>query len=348
MDNKKLEEIIAKNNIPRYRLAQIQKAIFSEGVDSFLKISNIPLDLRNLLNTQLKILPFEIQTILISKDKRAIKALLLLEDKNLIETVLISPKPNLWSVCVSSQVGCSLGCLFCATGKNGFKRDLSADEITSQVLFWSQYIKNNLKFKNENLKLDSIVFMGMGEPFLNWENVRESISELTDPKLMGFGNRSISVSTAGIPDKIESFFDEFPQANLAISLHFANNQRRSQFMKVNRLYDLNKLKEVLQKYLIKNKRKIFIEYILMDKINDTRQDALLLAKFLKEIGNIKLLHVNLIRYNSIGFGLNPSSRETTQKFKNTLEKEKISVTIRKSLGDDISGACGQLAGKTPK
>lgn len=362
MDNKKLKDFILKNKIPTYRLEQIQKAIFLEAQPSFLNISNLPLELRKTLEKEVAILPFEIKTVLVSKDNRAIKALLTLNDGNLIETVLISPKPGVWSACISSQAGCALGCLFCATGRGGFKRNLTVDEITSQVLFWRQYIKSNLKPKDENLsagplrhsfneasrqglKFENIVYMGMGEPFLNWKNVKESISELIDPKLFGFRNRSISVSTAGIVDKIEDFSNTFPQANLAISLHFADNSKRNDFMKVNKLHDLNKLKEALKKYLTKNNRRIFIEYILMDKVNDSRADALKLAKFLKEINADKMLHVNLIRYNSIGFGLNPSSPDTTQKFKDTLKKEGITVTIRKSLGSDISGACGQLAGK---
>lgn len=341
MNNRQLENFISENNIPKYRLNQIQKAIFLEAQSSFLNISNIPLDLRNILEKEIAILPFKIKTVLVSRDNRAIKALLTLEDGNLIESVLISPKPGVWSACISSQVGCALGCLFCATGKGGFKRNLTVDEITSQVLFWRQYLKNN----NVLGDFSNIVYMGMGEPFLNWENVKESILELIDPKLFGFRNRSVSVSTAGVVDKIEDFANSFPQANLAISLHFANNAKRSEFMKVNKLHDLNKLKKALQNYLAKSNRRVFIEYILMDGVNDSREDAIKLARFLNEINSDKMLHVNLIRYNSIGFGLNPSSPIITQKFKDALKKEGITVTIRKSLGSDISGACGQLAGK---
>lgn len=342
MNLEKLKKIIEGDNIPQYRIKQINKAIFIDGTTSFLEISNLPLDLRNLLEKEIKILPFKIKTVLISNDKRAIKALLSLEDGNLIETVLISPKPDVWSACISSQVGCSLGCLFCATGKEGFKRNLTVEEITGQILFWRQYIKNN--FKNENLKFENIVYMGMGEPFLNWENVKSSIQDLTNPELFAFRNRGISVSTAGIVDKLEDFSTSFPQANLAVSLHFADDTKRNHFMKVNQINNLEKIKLALKKYLARTNRRIFIEYILMDKVNDTKIDALKLAKFLKEISTKKLVHVNLIRYNSIGFGLNPSNPQVTQEFKETLKKAGVTVTIRKSLGSDIAGACGQLAG----
>lgn len=340
MDIKKLEELLYRKKTPDYRKKQIIRAVFDEAVPSFLDITNLPLDLRIYLNDELKILPFEVPEVLVSEDKRAIKALLILADKRMIETVLISPKSGQWSACISSQVGCSLGCLFCATGRGGFKRDLKTEEITGQVLFWRQYIKKN-KIKG---KFDNVVYMGMGEPFLNWENVKKSIQELTDKDLFGFKNRGISVSTAGIPDKIEKFSSEFPQANLAISLHFADDIKRSHFMKINRQYDLGKLGEVLKKYLTKNKRKIFIEYILLKNINDTPADARNLVKFLRRVGNQKLLHINLIRYNAVDFGLDASSRETTRHFKFLLEKERVSCTIRKSLGEDIEGACGQLAG----
>lgn len=342
MDTRKLEKIIEELNIPNYRLKQINKAIFMDAIPSFLDISSLPLDLRRSLSDKIRILPFEVTDVFVSKDKKAIKALLLLEDKKVIETVLICPKPGMWSACVSSQVGCSLGCLFCATGRGGFKRNLNADEITSQILFWKQYFKNNKIEGN----FSNIVYMGMGEPFLNWENVRESIQILTNPDIFGFRNRSISVSTAGIPDKIKIFSEEFPQANLAISLHFADDFKRSHFMKINLKHNLADLKNALIQYLEKNKRKLFIEYILLDKINDTPKDARNLVKFLREIGHNKLLHVNLIRYNSIGFGLNSSSREITKKFKFILEKERINATIRKNLGEDIEGACGQLAGES--
>lgn len=367
MDNKKLEQILTKNNQPKFRLGQIQKAIFRDGVSSFSEITTISKDLRDILEKEIKMLSFDVEKVLVAKDKQSIKALLKIpgchsersvaESKNLspdpsasvgmteydlIETVLISPKPNVWSACISCQVGCAMGCKFCATGKMGFKRNLTAEEITDQILFWKQYLRA------EN-KISDIVFMGMGEPFLNWENVSKSIKTLIDKNLFGFGSRSLSVSTAGIAEGIEKMAQEFPQVNLAISLHFASDEKRSGYMPINKKDNLQSLKNALQKYFQTARRKVFLEYIMLDGINDSAEDAKILTEYVNSIGNTRLLHVNLIRYNvspaSGDENLKPSSGNRTQFFKGKLMKRGINVTIRKSLGEEIQGACGQLAGK---
>lgn len=335
MDINKLETILKENSQPKFRLNQIKKAIYQDGVSSFLEITSLPKDLREKLDKEVKILSFQIENILKSKDNLSVKALLKLNDGNFIETVLISPKPKIWSVCVSSQVGCVLGCDFCATGKMGFKRNLSSEEITDQVLFWRQ----------QNYNINNIVFMGMGEPFLNWDNVRQSLKILMNKNLFGFGSRSISVSTAGIPDGIKELAKEFPQINLAISLHFAIDEKRSKYMAINQQYDLTKIKTAIEGYLKQTKRKVFIEYLMIDNINDNAEDAENLIKFLRSIHNNYLLHVNLIRYHKTSGNFNPSSSNKIHKFKDYLDKNKISVTIRKSLGEEIFAACGQLAGK---
>jgi 23S rRNA (adenine(2503)-C(2))-methyltransferase len=339
VDINKLEAILKEKNQPKFRLAQVKKAVFQDGVCLFSEITALPKDLREVLDREIKILPFKAEKV--QSTKGSYKALLKLNDGNFIETVLISPKPGIWSVCVSSQVGCVLGCSFCATGKMGFKRNLTAEEISSQVLFWRQYLK-----KNKKCDVSNIVYMGMGEPFLNWENVRESLKILIDKNLFGFGSRSISVSTAGIPEGIEKLTDEFPQINLAISLHFADNEKRSRYMGINKKYDLSRIKTAIQKYLGKIKRKIFIEYLMLDNINDNIEDADNLIKFLKSTGKNCLLHVNLIRYNETPGILKPSSNNKAHEFKDYLEKNNISVTIRKSLGEEIKAACGQLAGSS--
>jgi len=344
MNLKKIKDFLEENSQPKFRLKQIQKAVFQDGVSSFDEISTLPKELKYRMS-KLKILSFEVEKVLVAKDRQSVKALLKLKDGKNIETVLISPKPGDWSVCISCQVGCPMNCRFCATGRGGFTRNLTAEEITDQVLFWKQYLMNNLKFKISNLKLTNVVYMGMGEPFLNWDNMSESLKSLINPELFGFGSRSISVSTAGIPEGIAKLAENFPQINLAISLHFADDKKRGEFMPVNKKYNLADLKTALQAYFQKTNRKVFIEYILLENINDTKEDAEKLAKYLKSIGKLQLLHVNLIRYNTTSEELKPSSKNRALEFKNFLIKNRIQVTIRKSLGEEIQGACGQLVGK---
>jgi len=339
MEVKQLEEFLRIKGEPSFRFKQICQAIFKDSIDSFLKISTISKDLRNQLKEKINILPFKEVKVLVSRNKDTFKALLELEDGEIIETVLLSPQKGTWSACLSVQVGCALGCAFCATGQMGFKRNLSADEVASQALFWRQYFKKN-KLKGQ---FSNIVYMGMGEPFLNWKNVKESLKTLIDDRLFDFGRRNIAVSTAGIIPEMEKFAKEFPQVNLAVSLHFADDTKRNLYMPINKKYGLSNLKNFLQNYFETNTRKVFIEYILLKDINDTPEDALKLATFLKSIGKMQMIHVNLICYNSTEGGFASVSKEIVQRFKADLKQEKIHCTIRKSLGDDIKGACGQLA-----
>ena len=382
MDIQKLEQFLLENNLPKFRLGQIQKAIFADGVSSFAEITTLSKELREKMAKELKLLSFEVEKVLVAEDGQSIKALLKIpkchpelvsgskaatqsqilkqvqDDMgyDLIETVLISPKPGIWSACISCQVGCAMGCRFCATGKMGFKRDLTAEEITDQILFWRQYLARNNKLQKTNSKqiqnskfeiknsdVNNIVYMGMGEPFLNWVQVAESIKSLTDKKLFGFGSRSLSVSTSGITSGIEKLANDFPQINLAISLHFASDEKR--IMPVNKMDNLESLRDSLKTYFSITNRKVFLEYIMLDGINDTALDAKMLADYIYSIGNTHLLHANLIRYNMTSEDLKPSSKTRTQLFKQELEKHRVNATIRKSLGEEIKAACGQLAGE---
>lgn len=340
MNIEQLAKILTENNQPKFRQKQILKAVYQDGVSAFAEISVLPKEMREALGRELRILSFEVEKVLVSKNKDSHKALLKLSDGSLIETVLMNSGGDNFSVCVSSQVGCAMGCRFCATGKLGFKRNLTAEEIADQVLFWRQYLK---KFQSHNIS--NVVYMGMGEPFLNWENVSESLKILTDKNLLGMGSRSISVSTSGIVEGIEKMAHEFPQVNLAISLHFADDTRRSQFMPVNKKDNLESLRQGLKKYFQATNRQVFIEYIMLDRINDTPEDARKLASYIKSIEKLQLLHVNLIRYNATIPDLKPSSREKTEHFKKMLSENGVSATIRKSMGEEIKGACGQLAGE---
>ncbi len=340
MDATKLEQFIKDNHYPQFRMQQIMQAVYHRGIDSFGAIHNIPQEMRVQLARTIAIVPFDVVQVRVSCAGDAMKALLRLTDGYIIETVLIAPKPGKWSACISSQVGCAMACAFCATGKQGIKRNLSIDEITSQVLFWRQYIQK----EHVSGTFHNIVYMGMGEPLMNWDNVAKSIAILTDEKLFNFPKRGLSVSTSGVVPGIMAFADACPQINLAISLHFASDEKRTQYMPVNRRYNLTELTKALRYYLAYNNRKIFIEYIMLDGINDTQEDAALLVRFLRGVGDTRLLHVNLIRYNSIGEGFQPSDKKTVKDFQKTLQQSAIMCTIRKSVGDDIHGACGQLAG----
>jgi 23S rRNA (adenine(2503)-C(2))-methyltransferase len=346
MNIEKLEAFLQKHNQPKFRLQQIQKAVFQESASSFSEISTLSKDLRENLEQEMKILSFEVEKILTSKDGKSMKALLKLQDGNLIEAVLISPIAGVWSACVSSQVGCPLACGFCSTGKMGLVRNLKAEEITDQILFWNQQLKTTcLPDRQANQKLSTIVYMGMGEPFLNWEEVRKSLADLIDEKKFNFASRNISVSTSGIPEGIEKLSQEFPQVNLALSLHFGSETKRSQIMPINRKNNLEALRQSLKKYLALTKRKIFLEYVMLSGVNDSMDDADDLIRFVKSIEKLQLMHVNLIRYNSTGSRFHSSSKERTLRFKEYLASHNLGVTIRKSLGEEIQGACGQLATK---
>ena len=341
MNHKKLKEVLDKNNEPSFRFGQIIKAVFCDGINSFDEVTTISKDLRSSLSSELRVYPFDVKDVVVSGDGRAIKALFELKDGNVIESVLISPKPNVWSACISSQVGCAMACKFCATGRLGLSRDLTVDEIVSQAIFWRGYLQENKIEGN----YANIVYMGMGESFNNWDNTKESIEVLTDENLGNFPNRGIAVSTSGVVPGIKKFADTFGQVNLAISLHFADDKKRDKYMPVNKAYDLSNLRDSLQYYLRKNRRRIFIEYIMLKGINDSGKDARALIKYIKSIGFEGLIIVNLIKYNSIDEGFEPTTRRAVEKFKNLMEMAGISCTVRRSIGDDIHGACGQLGRK---
>lgn len=344
MEIKEINEFLKNNNLPSYRLKQIIKAVYQDGAACFSEITTIPKELREKMDKEIKILSFEAENVLKASNKKSFKALLKLVDGNYIETVLLSPLSDHWSACVSSQAGCSLGCKFCATGNSGFKRNLTNEEITDQILFWKQFIKKN----NLAGSFHGIVFMGMGEPFMNYEAVAKSIKSLMDAGLFNFGARHISVSTAGLPEGIKRLAKDFPQVNLAISLATANDEKRSELMPINKAHKLADIKKALDYYFNRTNRKVFLEYIMLEDVNDKRNDADNLIKFINSNSKPNLLHVNLIRYNAAVSGLKPSKDETVKWFKEYLAKNKISATVRKSLGQEIQAACGQLAGENTK
>lgn len=335
-----IEKFLQKSGAQAYRLKQINTAIFKEAVISFEDMDFLPKDLRRELKENCSVLPFDIEKVLPSSDGKSYKALIKLVDGNCTETVLMSAKPGTWSVCVSSQVGCAMKCAFCATGALGFTRNLTDSEIWGQVLFWNNFLREKKIAK----RVTDVVYMGMGEPFNNFDNVASSIKILISKDGFNMAQRSISVSTCGIPDGMEKFAEMFPQANLALSLHSADEIIRKRLMPVSATYSLEKVADGLRKYFKKCNRKVFIEYILLAGVNSTLNDAKKLTKYLDSIGRRELLLINLIIFNPVANApFQPSSQKTALKFKELLQRRGYQATIRQSFGQDIDGACGQLA-----
>lgn len=327
-----LKEIkILLEDEPAFRFKQVKQFIFQDLIEDWAEALNLPLKLRELLNQEHP-LKLEAQEST-SKNKSTVKALITLHDGLKVETVLMRHKDRN-TVCVSSQIGCPLGCSFCATGKMGYKRNLDSGEIIDQVLYFARYLKKR------NQKISNIVFMGMGEPFLNYENVMRAIDILNDEQCFNIGARRISISTVGITEGIDKLANENIQINLAISLHAPNDDLRLKIMPINKSYPLKKVISAVDNYMKKTNRKVMFEYIMIDGVNDQPKQARELVELIK--GSLSM--VNLIPYNPTGV-YNTSSQENMEAFKKILEKEGVNVTLRRGFGPDIEGACGQLASK---
>ncbi len=334
---KHLKDILSAE--PKYRFAQCQKAVFFDLLDDWQKATSLPKDLRDKLSKEFSL---EIKAkIAESGDKDVTKALITLADNNKIETVLMRHGDGRNTVCVSSQVGCPLGCLFCATGRLGFKRNLDSWEIIDQVLFFSRLLKK------ENKKVTNVVFMGMGEPFLNYENVLGAIKILNNKEYFNIGSRHISISTIGIPEGIKKFSQESLQVNLAISLHAPTDELRSRIIPINNKYPIKNLLRTAKEYLEITNRQIMFEYIMIKDFNDHDKEANQLVELLADLP-MKLYVVNLILYNPGDFPekkFQPSDKKRVETFKHILGRSKIKVTERYRLGRGIQAACGQLGGK---
>jgi len=366
MNLNNLEKVLAEE--PAYRLKQARQAVYKNFISDWSEATFLPKDLRQKLNKEC---PLEIKAdTLVSKKENSVKARIILGDGLKIESVLMQHQDGRNTVCVSSQVGCPLGCLFCATGKMGFKRNLTVDEILEQVIFFERYIKN-LKFKIKNY-VTNVTFMGMGEPFLNYDNVMKSIKILNTKEYFNISARSISVSTSGIIEGIEKFTNEGLQLNLAISLHAPNNKLREFLMPINKKYPLRQVLVAVDEYIKKTNRKVMFEYVLIDGVNDSDECAEELAKLMAR----KLYFLNLILYNPTDLAsasatnfspmqepalplrasrpgspksllprlnFKPSSTAQVKKLKAILEKAKVNFVQRYRFGDDIQAACGQFA-----
>jgi len=340
MDLAKIEKILEKE--PAFRLKQVKKVIFQDLIENWDKATILPQNLRQKLSKNYPIQELKAEKILTSKDGQTIKVLFVLRDDLKIESVLMRHIDGRRTVCVSSQVGCSIGCRFCATGQQGFKRNLSADEIVEQVLFFARFLRTKPTEDGplSTEKVTNIVFMGMGEPFLNYDNVLEAIKILNDKEGFNLGARHISISTIGITEGIEKLAKEKLQINLAISLHAPNNNLRSKLMPINKKYPIEKILAAVNDYIKKTKRRVMFEYLMIDGVNDFEGEAEELAKLLKK----PFYFINLISFNPIGHSdFKPSPGWKIKKFKEILEKARIATTQRYRFGKEIKAACGQLA-----
>ncbi len=321
-------------NEPPYRLKQVYSFLYQNFITDWDEALSLPKTLRETLKQQC---PLDIHAQLyISEKDNSAKALITLDDKSQIETVLMRHKENHNTVCVSCQVGCGMNCAFCATGKAGLKRNLTSEEIILQILFFARLLRK------DNQHITNVVFMGMGEPLANYENVMEAVHLLNDADAFNISARKISVSTCGLVPGIKKLMNEDVPMNLALSLHAPNDELRQSIMPINAQYPIKQTLAAVRDYIEKKGRKVMIEYILLKGINDQPSHAKELAQLLKhELKN--LFMINLIVYNTTeGIYRAPLSKDILR-FKKTLESLGVTVTQRFRLGHDIQGACGQLA-----
>jgi len=334
---------------PSFRLKQVEKAVFQDLISNWEEATNLPKNLKDKLKKEL---PLEIKAdVLVSKNNASIKIALLFNDGLKAEAVLMKhPEGSRRArntVCVSSQVGCSMGCLFCLTGKLGLKRNLTAFEIIQQVLFFARLLKKEGRITN-------VVFMGMGEPLLNYDNVIKAINILNNKNCFGISTRKISISTVGIPWAIKKLAKEKIKPNLAISLHAASQPLRAKLMPIAKNHNLLELSRAIDFYIKETGQRIIFEYLMLKGINDSEKDCLDLAKFVKQFkspdnfrAGKNFYFVNLIAFNDFknqnSLNFKPSFPDKILMFKEILASHGIGAVQRYKFGEDIKGACGQLA-----
>lgn len=323
-----LKEYILKIGQSAFRAQQIFKWVHS-GIESAEEMTNIPLSLRQRLSEDFEIFLPKIYKKLVSKIDGTVKYLLRLSDGNIIETVVMDYHHGK-SICISSQVGCRMGCSFCASTLHGLERNLSPFEIEGQILRAQ---------KDLGVKISSVVIMGIGEPFDNYSNIISFLSNINDESGVNLGYRHITLSTCGLADKIRTFADEEIPINLAISLHAPTDEVRKNLMPVAKAYSLSELMEACDYYFEKTHRRITFEYALVKDKNASYEEARTLAKLLRG----KNCHVNLIPVNPVTERNNVRTNEKeTRDFQKALESMGINATIRRELGSDINASCGQL------
>ena len=325
-----LEDYFLNINEKKFKASQVYDWLYKKRVYDFSKMTNLKKELILKLEND-----FSNEMITIVKkqsDKDTAKYLFKLEDDNYVESVLMYHNYGI-SVCVSSQVGCNMGCKFCESGRLKKVRDLQTYEMVEQILLIEEDIKQ---------RISSVVIMGIGEPFDNYDNVMNFIKIINHDKGIAIGARHITVSTCGIIPKIKQLMNEPLQINLAISLHAPDNELRSKLMKINKVYNIEQLIATLKEYIQKTNRRVTIEYVTLKGVNDSHSHALKLAKLLKGMN----AYVNLIPYNETNnIGFKKSDKQTILEFYDILKKHNINVTIRREFGSKIDAACGQLRSK---
>jgi len=338
LDRTGLEEFFVAIGEKKFRATQVMKWIHQLGVVDFQEMNNLSKDLRNQLAETSCIQNLQVAKDLISKDGTR-KWLLQLPDGNHIETVFI-PEDDRGTLCVSSQVGCALDCSFCSTGRQGFNRNLSTAEIISQVWLAAHLLEEE---KKPGRKITNVVMMGMGEPLLNFDNVVTAVRIMMDDFAYGLSKRRVTVSTAGVVPAMDRLGDILDM-RLAVSLHATNDELRNELVPVNKKYPLKELMAACRRFIDKQntRSRITFEYVLLDGINDQPEHARELIKLLKGIPTL----MNLIPFNPFdGSGYSTSSKKAVLRFREILHKAGMTTVVRKTRGDDIDAACGQLAGK---
>jgi len=332
MDLEETRQWVETIGLKAYRAAQIRQWIFKALAGSFEEMTSLSKDARRSLDRSALLRVLEEKEVQVSKDGTR-KHLFMLQDGKLIESVLI-PERDHFTLCISSQAGCSMGCRFCLTGKQGFKRNLSPSEIADQVI----QVRRSMDSPD---RLTNLVLMGMGEPLANYDAVTKAVRNIVDQDGMNFSNRKVTLSTCGLVPQIRRLGEEVT-VNLAVSLNGSDNETRDFLMPVNRTYPLESLMSACREFPLPHGRRITFEYILIKDINDGDQDAKRLAKLLAGIK----AKINLIPLNPHeGLDMSPPTQERMLSFQQILVDRQFTAIIRKSKGRDISAACGQLAGK---
>lgn len=334
-DKQELKDLFIEKGEKSFRADQVYQWLWQKHVVSFEAMTNISKPMRQFLEDNFTIHQLETVTCQKSSDK-TIKSAFSLHDGKIVEGVLI-PTPKRMTACISSQVGCSLNCKFCATARLKLMRNLTPDEIFDQVVALNEQAQ-----KNYQIPLSNIVYMGMGEPLLNYKNVMESIRLISSPEALDMAPRRITLSTSGVAKMIVKMADDQVKFNLALSLHVANNEKRSKLMDINDSNPLELLADSLKYFYSKTGTRVTYEYIIFKDFNDDINDAKELANFCKHIP----CKVNIIEYNPIEDGyFEQAPKHKTDAFIQYLESKGIIVNVRRSRGKDIDAACGQLANK---